>query len=147
MPFSLLVLYSMFLIFMWTSICSLVLYNAAYMSITSLKLLLLCTAFYFFILSGIYSSTIIEVCCMLQAVYITPCPAFVTWMLYDVSLWSSDPCPTTVSSVPRLPSSPCTATVDPVGICNESLQVCLFLSACCCLFYQSITMIMMMIKW
>ena len=150
MPYSLLVLYSMFLLFIWTSICSLVLYSAAYMSINSLKLLLLCTVFCFFILSWIYNSTIIKVCCMWQAFYITTCPAFITWMLYDLSLCSSDPCPTTVSSVPRLPSSLCTATIDPVGTvgtCKESLQVSLFLSACCCLFHQGITMIMMMIKW
>ena len=52
--------------------------------------------------------------------------------LVRCSMWSSELCPINILCVHGLPSSLCTATVDPVGRNGELLWVPLYLSGFCC---------------
>ena len=113
-------------------------YTTWHMSPLSHLLLLVCGVSLFSSSPHRKSSADIDVCFTCCCVLVMIHPVFITLMLYDLPLLSSESCPTTMPCVHGLPSSHFTATLNPADRNREltfphtdqKKQACLAVKAC-----------------
>ena len=102
-------------------------YIMEYVPMNSSCMLVLCVVPFFFSLACRKSSAHICTCLMHHCFLMMMHPIFITLILYDLLLWSSEPSQTTVAGIHGPPSSCCTSTVDPVDRNIHLLWESLFL--------------------